>query len=149
MVNGSKVRLVVRWSSEELVVWPVLLNIFINNLDDGIECTLNKPEVDTNPGREVGPPVEPPFRETMTGWNCMRFKKKMRVKFSIWNGVIPSTSTAWGLAMCSTSHLVYLILFRPHLYYYVQIWFLQFKIEIKNKARVQWKATMMFKGWRM
>ena len=73
VVNGSKSDWLSGGVPEELVVWPVLLNIFINNLDDGIECTLNKLEVDTKPGREAGPPEEPPFRETMTGWNCMRF----------------------------------------------------------------------------
>lgn len=56
-------------------LWPILLNFCMNNLDDVIECTLNKLEVDTKLSREVGTPEEPPCRETVTGWNCMRFKK--------------------------------------------------------------------------
>ena len=75
VVNGSKSDWLSGGVPEELVIWPVLLNVFINNLDDGIECTLNKLEVDTKLGGEAGTPEEPPFRETMTGWNCIRFKK--------------------------------------------------------------------------
>lgn len=37
----------------------------------GIECTLNRLEIDTKLGRDIGAPL----RETVTGWNCMRFKK--------------------------------------------------------------------------
>lgn len=33
---------------------------FINNLDDGIECTINKLEVDTKLGKQAGTPEEPP-----------------------------------------------------------------------------------------
>lgn len=67
VVNGSKSDWLPGGVPEELVVCAILLNIFMNNLDDGIECTLNKLEVDTKLGGEVGRPEEPPFRETVTG----------------------------------------------------------------------------------
>lgn len=53
VVNGSKSDWLSGGVPEEFVVWPTLLNIFINNLDDGIECSLNKLEVDTKQGREI------------------------------------------------------------------------------------------------
>lgn len=56
VVNGSKSDWLSGGVPEEFVVWPMLLNIFINNLDDGIECSLHKLKVDTKQGREIGTP---------------------------------------------------------------------------------------------
>jgi len=46
--------------------------------DDGIVCSRNKLGVDTKLSGEVGIPEEPPFREIMTGWNGMMFRKDAR-----------------------------------------------------------------------
>lgn len=62
--TGCQVEFLRSW---QYGLWPILLNFFMNNLDDIIESTLNKLEVDTKLSREVSTPEESPFRETVTG----------------------------------------------------------------------------------
>lgn len=49
MVNGSKSRwrLVTSDIPQVSILWPVLFNIIINNIDSGIECVLSKFTNDT------------------------------------------------------------------------------------------------------
>lgn len=72
----------------------LVFNLFSDNLDEGIECTLSK-FVDNT---EEGGWAVLPLSGTLIGWgagqrNLMKFNKG---KCKVLGGTTPNTSTGWG-----------------------------------------------------
>lgn len=77
----------------------ILFNIFINNLDERLECICAKLADDARLGREVECKKErPPYRDIdrVRGWTD-KVLTEINVKFCTWYGIIPSSNTGWAL----------------------------------------------------
>ncbi|KAK4825261.1 hypothetical protein QYF61_025722 [Mycteria americana] len=138
-------------------VWgPVPFNIFINDIDSGIECTLSKFADDTKLSGVV---------DTPEGWDAIqkdldKLEKWAHVKLMRFNKakgkVLHLAQKANHIPGCIKRSvasrlrevilLLYSALVRSHLEYCVQLWGLQHRKDMDLVEQVQRRATKMIRG---
>lgn len=99
-INGSvsEWRSVTNGVSQESVLGPILFNIFINDIDTGIECTLSKFEVDA---KLCG------AADTYEGWDAIQRdlnRLKQWASVNLMSSVNPSVgSCTWVMSTAAIS----------------------------------------------
>ena len=108
VINGfySGCQAVTSGIPQGLILGPTLLNVFKNDLDDGVESTLTKFSDDTKLGGGVDKSCqkgEPSYAETCTGWKSglvrtVRSSTKTSAQSCTWDNRTKKPSTSLDVA---------------------------------------------------
>ncbi|KAK4817543.1 hypothetical protein QYF61_019500 [Mycteria americana] len=137
-----------------LVLGLALFNIFVGNMDSGIECTLSKFDtklcgaVNTLEGRDA---IQGDL-DRIERWACANLMKFNKAKCKVLHMAQKANYVLGCIkrSVASRSREVilplYSALMRPHLEYCVQLWGPQRKKDMDLLERVQRRATKMVRG---
>ncbi|KAK4833057.1 hypothetical protein QYF61_027719 [Mycteria americana] len=133
------------------ILRPVLFNIFINGLDEGVECTISKFADDNKLGgavdsleaqgalqRDLDRWVLADSKLSMSQQCALATKRANHILRCIKHGI-----TSWSKEVIIP---LYSALLQPHLECCVQFWAPQFKKDLKVLECIQRRATKLLKG---